>query len=354
MSVIICSLNGAQGLDRCLRAVQAQTIRSALEVIVVDDGSTDGTGDVGHAHGAIVLRHATNLGLAAARNSGLRVATAPVVAFLDDDCEPEPQWATQLLAGYQEDVTGVGGPIRPAGNDSFMAGYLERHNPLTPQELNLAVSNAVAYRFLLYLRRQWTSDEDLSRRDVYSFAGANMSFRRQALADAGQFDDRFRFGSEELDLCMRLARAFPAGRLVFIPDVRVVHHFQPSVRDTLRRSRAYGRGSARLNRKWPDVPPTVFPAPLAVLALLLGSVRRPWLAAAAVMLPQLMYPAGLRQAIRRRSAACMLDAYLQLAQEACGTVGFAEGLWRFRHLVPEAAGDPVRAADQAAITDPVP
>lgn len=354
ISVIICSLNGAPGVDRCLRALAAQTIRSALEVILVDDGSTDGTSEVGRAHAAIVVRHVTNLGLATARNSGLDAATAPVVAFLDDDCEPEPLWAERLLAGYHDGVTGVGGPVRPAAGDGFIAGYLQRHNPLKPQELNLAVSSGVGYRFLLYLRRQWSADEDMSVRDVYSFAGANMSFRRQALIEVGQFDDRFGFGGEDQDLCMRLTRAFSSGRLVFVPDARVVHHFKPSVRDTLRRSRAYGRGSARLCRKWPAVPPTIFPAPAAVLALGLAAARRPWLAAAAVVLPQLMYPAGLRQAVIRRSAPCVLDAYLQLAQEAYGNIGFLEGLWRFRHLVPERDGDEVRTAERAGATGPVP
>ena len=99
MSVIVCSLNGAAGVDRCFRALAAQTVRSSLELILVDDGSTDATSAIGHAHGATVIRHATNQGLAAARNSGLDAAKAPIAAFLDDDCEPEPQWAEQLLAG---------------------------------------------------------------------------------------------------------------------------------------------------------------------------------------------------------------------------------------------------------------
>jgi glycosyltransferase involved in cell wall biosynthesis len=199
MSVVICSLNGAVGVDRCLRALASQTIRSSLELIVVDDGSIDGTSDVGRAHPAIVVRHAANLGLAAARNSGLDAATAPVVAFLDDDCEPEPQWAEQLLAGYEKGVTGVGGPILPAAHNGFMLGYLKRHNPLKPQESNLAESNRIIYRLKLYVKRQWTLTEDSSRREVYSFAGANMSFLRQALIEMGKFDERFRFGGEDQD-----------------------------------------------------------------------------------------------------------------------------------------------------------
>lgn len=162
-----------------------------------------------------------------------------------------------------------------------------------------------------------------------------MSFRRQVLLDAGGFDERFSFGAEELDLCLRLARAYPAARLVFSPDVRVVHHFEASLRDTLRRSRGYGRGSARLYRKWPEVRPTVFPGPMAVLALLLAAFRFPLLGAAALAVPQVMYPRGLATALAGRQPCSLLDPYVQLAQEAYENVGFAEGLWRFRHLMPE-------------------
>jgi GT2 family glycosyltransferase len=343
LSVVICSLNGAPGVDRCLRALSRQTVLPALEFIVVDDGSTDATSDVARAHGVTVVRHAENRGLAAARNSGLDTATAPVVAFLDDDCEPEPQWAERLLAGFEEGVTGVGGPIVPADRDGFMLAYLGRNNPLQPQEANLGTSNRLAYRLKLYLGRQWKESEYSSTREVYSFAGANMSFRRQALLEVGRFDERFRFGAEDQDLCMRLAQAFPSGRLLFVPNATVAHHFKPSIHDTLRRSRAYGRGCARLYRKWPTVPPTFFPGPLLVLAMLLMATQLPLLAGTAVAMPYLLYPKGMRSAIANRSGASLLDAFVQLAQETCGNIGFLEGLWRFRHLIPEARVESVAA-----------
>lgn len=345
LSVVVCSLNGAAGVERCLCALAKQTIRSTLELIVVDDGSTDDTSDVGRTHGAIVIRHATNLGLAAARNSGVIAATAPVVAFLDDDCEPDPEWAEQLLTGYEKGVIGVGGPILPTARDGFMLGYLNRHNPLKAQESNLAISNRLAYRFKLYIQRQWRRTEEVSCREVYSFAGANMSFLRRALIEIGPFDERFRFGGEDQDLCMRLMRAFPADRLMLVPTARVAHHFKPSIRDTLRRSRAYGRGSARLYRKWPSVPPTLFPGPIVVPALLLLSMRRVSLAVTAVAVPHVIYPQGLRHAIANRTVMSLLDAYMQLAQEACGNIGFLEGLWTFRHFVPEAADKTIQAVE---------
>jgi glycosyltransferase involved in cell wall biosynthesis len=363
LSVVICSLNGAAGVDRCLQALEKQTMGSSLELIVVDDGSTDTTSDVGRAHEAIVIRHATNRGLAAARNSGVNGATAPIVAFLDDDCEPEPCWAERLLAAYDEDdtVIGVGGPILLGDHDGFVFGFLERNSPFKPQELNLAKSNNIFYRLYLYLGRQWTMKEQLVRRDVYSVLGGNMSFLRQALIGAGRFDERFSFGGEELDLCIRMRLTFPSGRIVFLPEARVAHHFKPSRRsmkpslhDTLRRSWAYGRGSARLYRKWPSMPPTFFPGPLLVMAMLTASVRRRPLAMAALVTPHLLYPRGIRYAIASRSAASLLDAYVQLAQETNGNIGFLEGLWRFRHLVPDRGVETLQVIDAREGTGLVP
>jgi glycosyltransferase involved in cell wall biosynthesis len=350
LTVVICSLNGAAGLPRCLDALSRQAFAGRLEIIVVDDGSTDGTSDVARAHGAIVVRHPVNRGLAAARNSGLRAASAPIVAFTDDDCEPEPEWARQLIAGYREGVTGVGGPVVPQAPGGFMAGYLERHNPLRPLELTLAKSNNLGYRFYLYLRQQCTVGEARGQRDLYAFVGANMSFRRQAVIDAGWFDERFRFGAEELDLCRTLAQAFPPARLVFTPEARVVHHFEPSVRDTLRRSRLYGFGSARFYRKWRNIRPTFFPWPVLVLALLLASVPFPPLAAAALAAPLLLYPRAVRTALARRRAGCLLDAYLQLGQEACEDIGFLHGLWAFRHFVPQSRSEQAPAPAIPAVS----
>jgi glycosyltransferase involved in cell wall biosynthesis len=333
LSVVICSLNGAAGVDRCLAALAAQK-DVELQVIVVDDGSTDDTSATAREHGVTVIRHETNRGLAAARNTGVRAVSAPIVAFLDDDCEPEPEWGRELLAAYEDGVIGVGGDVVPYAPEGFMLGYLRRNNPLLPLEISLARSEKLHYRLWLYLRRQWRLEERNDSRDVYSLVGANMSFCRAALCEEG-FDERFRFGAEDLDMCLRLPHAFPTARLVVTPGAVVKHHFAPSVRDTLRRSRSYGRGCARLYRKWPSMRPTIFPGPVLVVALLLAAVFFPALVGAAILLPQLMYPTGLRLAVARRQPASALDAYLRLAEETYGNVGYLQGLWQFRNLTPE-------------------
>lgn len=335
LSIVICSLNGASGVDRCLVALERQDFAGTLEVIVVDDGSTDDTSGVARRLGAHVIRHERNRGLAASRNDGVRAANAPVVAFLDDDCEPRVDWAERLLAVHADGVLGAGGPVEPALGPGFFDRYLERHNPLEPLELELARSEALPYRLLLYLKRLWAPSGPTGKRRVYALVGANMSFPRGRLLEVGLFDERFGFGAEELDLCRRLSRAYPEEAFLFEPRAVVVHHFEPSLRDALRRSRAYGRGSARMLRKWPSSRPTVFPFPLVIAALAGAGLRRPRLLAAALAAPQLMFPGGVRDAVRARSVEPLLDAYVRIAQESLGNVGLVEGLWQFRRFEAE-------------------
>lgn len=87
--------------------------------------------------------------------------------------------------------------------------------------------------------------------------------------------------------------------------------------------------------KWPTMRPTLFPGPVLEFALLMASAFLPILLAVVAVLPQLMYPMGLRRALTGRHPACLLDAYVQLAQEAYGNVGYLQGLWRYRKFVPE-------------------
>lgn len=338
LTVVIPTLNGRAGLDRCLSALEAQSLRRSMEIIVVDDGSTDGTAAVARSHGVTVISHPRNLGISAARNTGLDAAAADIVAFLDDDCEPETGWARKLVTGYaQDDIVGVCGEIIPRSQPGYLRGFLTRNNPLVPLELELVDGHSIPYRFYLYLRRQWSGSGRTGERDVYSFVGANMSFRTKTLFDVGQFDERFRFGADELDLCMRIRQAFPDARLVFVPDARVFHHFKPQLRDTLRRSRSYGMGSARLHRKWPALSPTVFPAPLLVVLLLGLASWVPGFAIAAALAPLVLYPRGVRLMVSSRQISALLDPYVRLAQEACEDIGIAQGAWRFRQLTTERA-----------------
>jgi GT2 family glycosyltransferase len=264
----------------------------------------------------------------------MRAAETPIVAFLDDDCEPAPNWAELVLGTYQDDVTGVGGPVIPITGTGFMARYVERNNRHEPLELELTASQALPYRLFLYLGRQWRTPPVKPRRDVYCFTGGNMSFRREALLAVDGFDERFRFGSEEEDLTRRLRRLH-RNRMVFVPQAWISHRFEPTVRNVLRRNIAYGKGNGLQYRKWPGVRPTIFPWPLLILCMLVAAIWLWPLAVAAAALPLLLYPRGIKNAISNATIDAFADSYLQLLQEACENIGFLRGAWTYRKLVLE-------------------
>ncbi|HRF47496.1 MAG TPA: glycosyltransferase family 2 protein [Anaerolineales bacterium] len=97
VSVIVVNYNGRRFLKRCLDAVLAQTL-PALEIIVVDNGSTDGSREEAAAYGPPVQLIALpdNRGFAAANNIGARVARGAWLALLNNDAFPEPDWLEAL------------------------------------------------------------------------------------------------------------------------------------------------------------------------------------------------------------------------------------------------------------------
>jgi len=104
VSVVVATRNRAPRLRALLLSLIAQTLpRDQFEVIVVDDASSDATPSVlARADGVRVIRRDVNEGPAAARNDGWRAARAPLVAFIDDDCEADPEWLIAGLAACAE------------------------------------------------------------------------------------------------------------------------------------------------------------------------------------------------------------------------------------------------------------
>ncbi|WP_157961677.1 glycosyltransferase family 2 protein [Acuticoccus kandeliae] len=112
MSVIVCTLNRFKSLDRALASIaaaHAETPGLGLELILVDNGSTDPTPHVAAAFARavpfrVVLEHEPRRGLARARNSGLGRAMGDLLVFLDDDCELRPDYFRALLRAYAADT----------------------------------------------------------------------------------------------------------------------------------------------------------------------------------------------------------------------------------------------------------
>lgn len=170
VSVVVASYNGERFVGEALESVFVQDFRS-FEVVFVDDGSTDGTGEIAQSF-PVRYVHQTNRGLSAARNSGVASARAALITFLDDD------------------------DVFPPGRLRLQARYLLEH-PQTGCVLG---------------RQEWILEEGqepppMKRDPIFGDVGgipmASMMVRRSVLDDLGGFDTSFDY-AEDRDLLVRL------------------------------------------------------------------------------------------------------------------------------------------------------
>jgi GT2 family glycosyltransferase len=195
MSVVVCTHNGAATLRDCLDGVLALDY-PRVEAIVVDDGSTDASAAIARELGVRTISTA-NRGLSAARTTGLKAARGEIVAYLDDDARPDPDWLTYLALAFRSTAhAGVGGPNIPPPEETGIAACVA-NTPGGPVHVLLSDTEA----------------EHLP--------GCNMAFRREALLAVGGFDARFRVAGDDVDVCWALqARGETLG---FHPAAMVWH-----------------------------------------------------------------------------------------------------------------------------------
>jgi GT2 family glycosyltransferase len=224
VSVIVCSRNGARTLRDCFEGLLWLEYPN-YEVIVVDDGSTDGAGAIAQEYGFRVIR-TDGVGLGAARNIGLEAATGEIVAYLDDDAYPDSHWLTYLAAAFLTTAhAGIGGPnIPPPGNGSVADSVA--NSPGGP--VHVLLSDAEAEHI----------------------PGCNLAFRKSSLQAIGGFDPRFRIAGDDVDVCWRLREE--GSTLGFSPSAVVWHHRRNSIRAYWRQQRGYGQAEALLEQKWPE------------------------------------------------------------------------------------------------------
>ena len=224
VSVLVCSYNGAATIGETLARVQRLDYPD-FEVVVVDDGSTNGVSKIASRFPVRLITQ-DNQGLSAARNAALHAATGEVVAYLDDDAYPDPHWLTYLVRTLLNgDYVGVGGPNLAVPEDGETAECVA-HAPGGPTHVLL--------------------DDTVAEH----IPGCNMAFYRRALLDVGGFDGRFRIAGDDVDICWRLQAA--GGVLGFCPTAQVWHHRRPSVGGFWKQQVNYGRAEADLERKWPE------------------------------------------------------------------------------------------------------
>jgi GT2 family glycosyltransferase len=195
--------NGGRDFERCLRRLRDSHLAD-FELIVVDDGSTDDSAAVAERAGAIVVRHDSPQGPAAARNRGARAASAPLVFFLDADVAVHPRALDRALARFADDP----------GLSALFGSYDDA--PAAPGLVS-------QYRNLLhhFVHQQGPFEGDI--RPVHTFWTGCGLIRREVFLAFGGFDPRLypRPAIEDIELGYRLTRA--GHRIVLARDVLATH-----------------------------------------------------------------------------------------------------------------------------------
>src|SRR5207249_3493444 len=158
--------------------------------------------------------------------TGLAAATGEIIAYLDDDACPDPDWLSYLVDTFQKmNCAGVGGPNIPFLDDGNVAACV-------------ALSPGRPTHVLL------------SDREAEHIPGCNMAFRKSGLQAIEGFDPQFRVAGDDVDVCWRLQQH--GWTLGFSPAAVVWHHRRNSVSAYLRQQKGYGKAEALLERKWPE------------------------------------------------------------------------------------------------------
>ena len=230
-SVVIPTHNRLAQLRRVVAAVQLQALPlgAEFEIVVVDDGSSDGTSDwlAGQSVGpGFKWFHQPNSGPARARNRGVEEATGEIVFFLGDDTEPEPGWLTAHLEEHR--LFGDQGPLAVLGYTSFPA---EIDSPF----LRFINEYGAQFGYLLI--------EDPTDVPFNFFYTSNISLPRNQLVKLGGFREDFPAAAwEDIEFSYR---AFQDGlRIRYQPGARTIHRHCVRPRTFCRRQRTSGRSAA--------------------------------------------------------------------------------------------------------------
>lgn len=278
-AAVVVTYNAGDLLEGCVRSVLADASVGRPEVVVVDNGSEDGSVERLATAGlpVEVVAAGRNLGYAGGANLGISRTTAPVVAVLNADTRLRPGTAGAVLARFDDPGVGAVGPL--------LSGPDGRPYPSARTVPSTLVAAGHGLLHFVWPRNPFTRryrqlDLDPSRpREVDWVSGAAVWLRRSALDAVGGWDPGYFMYVEDVDLCWRLRRA--GWRVVYEPGGEV-EHVQGAMtgRHPYRMIAAHHRSLLRFAAKrWRGprrlllVPAAVFLAVRAVLAMIHHAVR---------------------------------------------------------------------------------
>ena len=229
-SVVLPVLNARSQIEGLLDRLRGQDFpRDAWELVIVDNGSTDGTWEWIREirEPWIHVVRESKRGPSAARNCGVRHARAGIVVFIDSDCVPQRNWLSQMVSVFDNRaIWAAGGIVVSAPPESLTEAFTAKQKLLNQEDF----FKPMRYKppFLLT---------------------ANFAARRAVFARVGGFDESLLVG-EDADFCWRLLQA--GGRLHLTPEAIVEHRHRSSPLRFARQMYNYGIGSVAVFSKHRD------------------------------------------------------------------------------------------------------
>src|SRR3989344_2530388 len=202
VTIIVVNWNGGETFRNCLKSLKKLSYRN-WELIVVDNGSTDGTQDLA------TIRNSSNLGFATANNQGWQEAHGQYILLLNNDTLVEPDFLTKLVAHIEAhpEVGVVQPKIKIMDNSQYLdtvgsfltwTGFLQHWGYLQADRAEFA-----------------------KEAEIFSAKGACMLIRRQVIDKVGLFDSDFGSYFEETDFCWRVWLA--GWRILYYPHTYILH-----------------------------------------------------------------------------------------------------------------------------------
>jgi GT2 family glycosyltransferase len=229
VSVCIVNWNCRALLRDLLTSLLRQPQGASVEVIVVDNASTDGAAEMTAAEfpEVILVRNATNAGFARANNQAARLARGRYLFFLNNDTLVPPHTLGRLQ-NYAESHPEIGllGPRLRDGRGEFQVSFRNRPTvaPLLHRTLLLRWTGLFRRAYRRFRGR--TGDFNQTR-PVDVLLGAALFLRRSVYAECGGWDEDYTFGGEDIEFCARIRRRGP---VVYCPEVEITHFGRVSSR----------------------------------------------------------------------------------------------------------------------------
>jgi len=250
VSIIIPVRDRPEEISACLQSLQGLNYpREKMEVIVVDDGSSDHTAAIAATFSIKLIGNEKSLGPAACRNRGAEMAKGDILAFLDSDCLASPDWLRQIAPCFcLPGIGGIGG---------FVAGYYQK----------TAVDRYEGAFSSLNMGQRLLFDQD----DASSFyvPSCNLFVRNAVFREVNGFQPQLQVG-EDVDFCWRMRQS--GHHLLYLPQGVVYHKHRSRLVRMLGRRFDYGTSEANLYRSHPEKQKK-FPLPIsgALVCLLLAA-----------------------------------------------------------------------------------